>query len=503
MTKRETQFILAIDQGTTSSRAILFDAAGGMAGIAQRSVAVSYPQPGWVNQDATNLWAVTEAVCHEAIANAGARWSQIAAIGITNQRETTILWDRQTGEPLAPAIVWQSRQSADVIRSMERRGVAEKYRAITGLVLDPYFSASKIRWLFDQNPGLEARARRGEVCFGTVDSWLIWNLTGGEHLTDMTNAARTLLFDIRARAWSDELLADLDIPREMLPAVVPNSGVMARARAEFSNVPIAGCAGDQHAALFGQACFEVGQAKNTYGTGSFTLLNTGPDVVASNNGLLSTLAWVLGGQATYALEGSVLVSGSAVQWLRDELGIISSAAEIEALARSVPDAGGVVFVPALTGLGAPDWDDAARGLIIGITRGTNRAHIARATLEAIAFQIADVLRAMASDARIPISELKVDGGASQNDLLLQMQADLLGVPVVRSAVQETTALGAAYLAGLGIGMWRDTSEIARLWTVDRRFEPEISADERNSRLVEWRRAVDRSLGWALSGTDPA
>jgi glycerol kinase len=492
------QFILSIDQGTTSSRALLFDQAGAMVAMAQRPIDVTFPHPGWVNQDAKQLWSVTEAVCHDVIAQASVNFGQIAAIGITNQRETTILWDRKTGEPLAPAIVWQSRQSADVIRAMERRGVSESYRSITGLILDPYFSASKIRWLFDNDPELEARAQRGEVCFGTVDSWLIWHLTGGQHLTDVTNASRTLLFDIRTCAWSEELLTDLAIPASILPEVVPNAGLIARATGEWGGVPITGCAGDQHAALFGQACFDPGHAKNTYGTGSFALMNTGNDVVASSNGLLTTPAWVLGDQASYALEGSVLVSGSAVQWLRDELGIIGSAAEIEALARSVPDSSGVVFVPAMAGLGAPDWDDAARGTILGITRGTTKAHIARATLEAIAFQVADVLRAMGSDAGSPVSELKVDGGAARNDLLLQLQADFLGVPVVRSAVQETTALGAAYLAGLGVGYWPDTDMIKGMWRSDGRFEPSISDDERASRIATWRRAIDRSRGWVLT-----
>lgn len=493
------QFILAIDQGTTSSRAVLFDRSGAVVSLAQRAIDVTYPHPGWVNQDANQIWSVTEAVCREALAQADADWPRVAAIGITNQRETTILWDRRTGEPLAPAIVWQSRQSADVIRAMERRGVADRYRSITGLVLDPYFSASKIRWLLDHDPDLERRAKRGEVCFGTVDSWLIWRLTGGQHLTDVTNASRTMLFDIREYRWSDNLLADLDIPASILPTVVPNSGAIATTSPAFGSVPITGCAGDQHAALFGQACFDEGQAKNTYGTGSFALMNTGQHVVASNNGLLTTPAWSFNDKTTYALEGSVLVSGSAVQWLRDELGIIETASDVESLARSVPSAGGVVFVPALTGLGAPDWDAAARGTIIGITRGTTRAHIARATLEAIAFQVADVLRAMVSDAGSPVTELKVDGGAAGNDLLLQLQADLLGVPVVRSAIQETTALGAAYLAGLGMGYWTDETELSRMWQSNGRFEPAISEDERRSRVAIWRRAVERSRGWAEVG----
>ena len=381
---------------------------------------------------------------------------------------------------------------------MEQRGVGHRYREITGLVLDPYFSASKIRWLFDNDPDLDLRSRSGEICFGTVDSWLIWNLTGGQHVTDVTNAARTMLFDIHVGEWSQELLDDLAIPAEILPTVVSNSGEFARAGADFGSAPISGSAGDQHAALFGQACFDRGQAKNTYGTGSFALLNTGGDVVASNNGLLSTVAWALDDQPVYALEGAVLVSGSAVQWLRDELGIIASAPDVEDLARSVPDSGGVVFVPALTGLGAPDWDHSARGTILGITRGTTKAHIARATIEAIAFQVADVLRAMGSDAGSPVTELKVDGGAASNELLLQFQANLVGVPVIRSAVQETTALGAAYLAGLGIGFWSGLAELRQMWRSDGQFEPEMSADERESRIATWRRGVDRSREWAVS-----
>jgi glycerol kinase len=491
--------ILAIDQGTTSSRALVFRADGLIAASAQRPIETTFPRPGWVNQDAANIWSVTRSVCEEALNSVGRAWSEIAAIGITNQRETTVVWERATGKPLTPAIVWQSRQSAGVIANMAGRGMADTYRATTGLVLDPYFSASKIRWLFDADPELERRARRGEVCFGTVDSWLIWNLTGGEHLTDATNAARTLLFDIHEQRWSDPLLDDLGIPASILPAVVPNAGEIASTTPEFGSIPIAGCAGDQHAALFGQACFEPGSAKNTYGTGSFALLNTGGNVVASNNGLLTTMGWVLDGVPTFALEGSVLVSGAAVQWLRDGLGIIERSGDVEELAKAVPDSGGVCFVPALTGLGAPDWDGAARGTLLGITRGTTKAHIARATLEAIAFQVADVLRAMESDAGSPIRVLKVDGGAAANDLLLQMQADLLGVVVNRSAIQETTALGAAYLAGLGVGIWSGPDEIAAMWQSGGVFEPSVSNDERESRVRQWRRAVERSRGWANEG----
>jgi glycerol kinase len=491
--------ILAIDQGTTSSRALVFRADGQVAASAQRPIETTFPRPGWVNQDPANIWSVTRSVCEEALNSVGRAWSEIAAIGITNQRETTLVWERATGRPLAPAIVWQSRQSAGVIAQLAERGMADTYRSITGLVLDPYFSASKIRWLFDADPELERRAHGGEVCFGTVDSWLIWNLSGGEHLTDATNAARTLLFDIHERRWSEPLLHDLGIPASILPAVVPNAGEIASTLPEFGSIPIAGCAGDQHAALFGQACFEPGSAKNTYGTGSFGLANTGGNVVASNNGLLTTMGWVVDGVPTYALEGSVLVSGAAVQWLRDGLGIIERSGDVEELARSVPDSGGVCFVPALTGLGAPDWDDAARGTLLGITRGTTKAHIARATLEAIAFQVADVLRAMESDAGSPIRVLKVDGGAAANDLLLQMQADLLGVAVNRSAIQETTALGAAYLAGLGVGIWSGPDEIAAMWQSGGVFEPSVSDDERESRVRQWRRAVERSRGWANEG----
>ncbi len=489
-------FIVAIDQGTTSSRAIVFDGNGVQVSIAQQPIDVTYPQPGWVNQDARQLWSVTRDVFLQAVSEAGLVPSDLAGIGITNQRETTILWDRTTGEPLAPAIVWQSRQSAAIVDDLAERGFAATFRAKTGLVLDPYFSASKIRWVFDAHPEIEAAAVRGEVCFGTVDSWLIWNLTGGEHLTDRTNAARTLLFDIHTLEWADDLLDALNIPRSILPEVVPSSGVMARTTPEFGSVPISGCAGDQHAALFGQACYQQGQAKNTYGTGSFLLSNTGSAAVDSANGLLTTIGWSLPDATTYVLEGAVLVSGSAIQWLRDGLGIISASSEIEPLARSVSDSGGVIFVPALAGLGAPDWDDRARGTIIGITRGTTKAHIARATVEAIAFQVGDVLTAMELDAGKPTAELRVDGGATRNELLLQFQADISGVPVRRARFQETTALGAAWLAGLGVGVWSSLDDLEAMWACDAEFAPTMSEDERISRRATWRRAVDRSRDWA-------
>ena len=490
------KFVLALDQGTTSSRAIVFDDEAGIVAQAQRPIEVTFPQPGWVEVDAEAIWRITEQVGLEAISRAGLVPDQIAAIGITNQRETTIVWDRATGDPVAPAIVWQSRQTAALVRQLEQRGLGELVSTTTGLVLDPYFSATKIRWILDDGDGLQARAENGELCFGTIDSWLIWKLSGGRHLTDITNASRTMLFDIRRCEWAEQLLDDMRIPRAMLPEVVGNSGEIGEAIKGFAGAPIMGSAGDQHAALFGQACFATGMAKNTYGTGSFALANIGDSPIKSNHGLLTTIAWKLGDQVIYAAEGSILVSGSAVQWLRDGLRIIDSSSDVEGLARSVADSGDVVFVPALTGLGAPDWDSSARGLIIGLTRGASRAHVARATLEAIAFQVADVLDAMQRDSGIELPELRVDGGASVNDLLLQMQADLLGVPVVRSAVGETTALGAAYLAGLGAGIWTDEAEISDQWRSNGTFEPSISVDERDSRRCRWRNAVERSRGWA-------
>jgi glycerol kinase len=491
--------ILALDQGTTSTRAIVFDSSSRPIASAQLPIDVTFPQPGWVEQDAVQIRERTVEVMRSAISGAGLTVTDIAAIGITNQRETTVLWDRATGRPLAPAIVWQSRQSAPVVQRWRNEGHEARVREITGLVLDPYFSASKIVWAMERDQSLRTAMEAGSIAFGTIDSWLVWNLTGGEHLIDVSNASRTMLFDIHGLAWSDELLETFRIPRSILPAVVPNSGELARTASEFGGIPIAGIAGDQHAALFGQACFDIGQAKNTYGTGSFLLMNAGEHAPASNHGLLTTIGSSFDDRTTYALEGAILVSGSAVQWLRDGLSIIESSEEIEPLARSVPDSGGVVFVPALTGLGAPDWDDRARGTIVGITRGTTRAHIARATLEAIAFQVGDVLRSMEADTGSPTAELRVDGGAARNDLLLQFQADISGVPVMRSAVQETTALGAAWLAGIGGGLWRGTEEVATLWTGDRTFEPDMSADQRDARVAIWRDAVTRSRGW-VSGT---
>ena len=494
------RLVLALDQGTTSSRAILFAEDGAIRGLAQRPTTQHYPQPGWVNQDAREIWETTLAVARQVLASTGVAAEAVAAIGITNQRETTILWDRATGEPVAPAIVWQSRQTAPLVEAIQRRGMAASYQHLTGLVLDAYFSATKIAWLLDQDRELRRRAEAGEVLFGTVDSWLLWHLSGGSlHATDRSNASRTMLYDIRRLDWSDELLADLAIPRAMLPAVGPSVGPFCETPAALfgAPLPVSGVAGDQQAALFGQACFAPGEAKNTYGTGSFLLLQTGSRAQESAHRLLTTIAWGIEGRTDYALEGAIFVTGAAVQWLRDGLGIIKEAREVEALAAGVPDSAGVVFVPALVGLGAPHWDQQARGTILGITRGTTAAHVARATLEAIAFQSRDVLEAMHADAGIALTELKVDGGATTNDLLMQIQADALGVPVVRPRTIETTALGAAYLAGLATGVWPDQAAIRAQWRVDRRFEPAISADERDSRYATWKRAVDRAKEWAI------
>jgi glycerol kinase len=493
-------FLLAIDQGTTSSRAILFDATATAIAVAQQPTSQNYPQPGWVSQDANEIWTTTVDCCHAVIAQAAISPGKIQAIGIANQRETTILWDARTGDPVAPAIVWQSRQSTPQVDALKSRGLSSAYQAITGLVPDAYFSGTKIAWLLEHEPELRTRAEAGEIKFGTVDSWLMWKLSGGRnHISDAANASRTMLFDIRTLDWSDRLLADLGIPPQMLPAIVPNSGLLFETDPTVlgRGIPVAGSAGDQQAALFGQACFAPGEAKNTYGTGSFLLMNTGRETITSENRLLSTVAWKRGQEVDYALEGAVFVTGAAVHWLRDGLGIIKSSAEIEQLAASVPDNGGVAFVPALAGLGAPHWDARARGAIVGLTRGTSAAHIARATLEAIAFQTRDVLDAMAKDAGTQMSELKVDGGAASNDLLMQIQSDLLGIPVIRPANLETTATGAAFLAGLASGIWKDLNDIRRVWQVDRRFEPTISQDERDSRYQTWQRAVERSLNWAI------
>lgn len=492
--------ILALDQGTTSSRAIVFDQAGQVVAIAQREFRQIFPQPGWVEHDAREIWATQHAVALEAIAKVGV--DAIAAVGITNQRETVLLWDRTSGQPVANAIVWQDKRTAPRCDALRAQGKAALIQKKTGLVIDAYFSGTKLEWLLDHVPGARDRAQRGELAFGTVDSWLVWNLTGGRvHVTDASNASRTLLFNLHTQDWDDELLALLRIPRAVLPRVVPSSAVVAETEAELlgARLPIAGIAGDQQAATFGQACFMPGMAKNTYGTGCFMLMNTGARPVASRNRLLTTMGWQGPQgrtQAAYCLEGSVFMAGATVQWLRDGLQIIQSSQEVESLAAQVDDTADVYLVPAFAGLGTPDWDGYARGTLVGMTRGTTRAHIARAALEAIALQSADVFGAMVRDSRIALCELRVDGGAARNNLLMQMQADFLGVPVVRPRVTETTALGAAYLAGLATGFWSGAQEVAAQWQAERRFEPRMPERKRLAKLARWREAVERSRGWA-------
>ena len=490
--------ILALDQGTSSSRSIVFDHAGRIVAVAQRELPQIYPQPGWVEHDPMEIWRGQLATAREVLAKAKLQPSDIHAIGITNQRETTLLWNRRTGEPLANAIVWQDRRTASRCDALRQQGHEALFASKTGLLLDAYFSGTKLAWLLDNVAGARERARRGELAFGTIDAWLVWQLSGGKtHATDVSNASRTLLFNIHTLDWDAELLALLDIPREVLPQVVASSGIVARTACEGlpDGLAVAGIAGDQQAALFGQACHRPGMAKNTYGTGCFLLMNTGEKPAASRNRLLTTVAWQRGGKTAYALEGSVFIAGAAIQWLRDGLGLIARAADIDALAASVPDAGGVHFVPALSGLGAPYWDPNARGTILGLTRGTTKAHLARAALESIAFQSAEVLEAMQKDSGEKLAELRVDGGASANDLLMQFQADLLGVPVVRPRVLETTALGAAYLAGLTVDLWKSREELAQQWKAARRFEPHMSSSDRDTRMSRWREAVRRARNW--------
>jgi glycerol kinase len=489
-------FVLSLDQGTTSSRAILFGRDGTVHALAQQEFRQIFPQPGWVEHDPVEIWATQAGVMHEVIAKGRAHARDIVAIGITNQRETTVLWDRATGRPIANAIVWQDRRTAAMCDELRAAGHAETFARKTGLVLDAYFSGTKVRWLLDHVEGARERAERGELAFGTVDSWLVWNLTGGRvHCTDASNASRTLLFDIHRGEWDDELLEILGVPRALLPSVVASSGICGETKIGDHMVPIAGIAGDQQAALFGQACVEPGLAKNTYGTGCFLLLNTGTKAVASSNNLVTTVAWKRDGRLEYALEGSVFIAGAVVQWLRDGLSIIRKASDIEALAASVPDNGGVYLVPAFAGLGAPHWDAYARGAIFGLTRGATKAHIARAALESIAFQSAEVLVAMQRDAGIELAELRVDGGAAANNLLMQFQADLLGVPVVRPQVLETTALGAAYLAGLAVGYWQGTEDVVRNRRIDRRFEPAMEEAQVAELRARWDKAVTRAKGW--------
>ncbi|MFN6130366.1 MAG: glycerol kinase GlpK [Planctomycetota bacterium] len=491
-------FVLALDQGTTSSRAILFDRQGNVFGVAQREFEQHYPKAGWVEHDANEIWETQLAVAREVLAKTNTSASSIAAIGITNQRETTVLWDRRSGKPVHRAIVWQDRRTADRCDELRRAGHAPRVESTTGLVLDPYFSGTKLAWLLDHVPGARALADDGHLAFGTIDAWLIWNLTGGRlHATDSSNASRTMLMRLRTGQWDEEMLQLLRIPRSVLPEIRNSSEVLGATEADLlgAPIPIAGVAGDQQAALFGQNCVHHGMAKNTYGTGCFMLMHIGDTPTPSKRKLLTSVAWSTQRGIEYALEGSVFIAGAAVQWLRDGLGIIRSSAEVESLAKSVPDNDGVYLVPAFAGLGAPHWDAYARGTIVGITRRTTAGHLARAALEGIAFQVADVLTAMGHDSEIPIRQLRVDGGASANDLLMQFQADVMQVPVVRPRIIETTALGAAYLAGLAVGYWASMEEIESLWQAERIFEPIMRADEAAQRRVRWAKALERSREW--------
>jgi glycerol kinase len=493
-----SKYVMALDQGTTSSRAIVFSRDGRIVSAAQREFEQILPSPGHVEHDPEAIWESQLAIARECIEKASLAATDIAAIGIANQRETTVLWERDSGRPVCNAIVWQSRISAGICDKLKAEGHAETFRAKTGLVVDAYFSGTKIKHMLDTHEGLRARAERGEILFGTVDSFLIWRLTGGlRHVTDYSNASRTLVFNIHTLDWDDELLALLDIPRAMLPEVRPSSEVYGTTLPELfgASIPIAGAAGDQQAATFGQACFEVGAAKNTYGTGCFLLMNTGNQAVASRNNLLTTIGWGLNGKITYCLEGSVFVAGAVVQWLRDGLGLIEESAEIEQLAASVDDSDGVVIVPAFVGLGAPHWDAYARGTMFGLTRGTTSGHLARAALESMAFQTRDLIEAMERDSGVALSMLKVDGGASVNNALLQFQADILDVEVQRPVVSETTALGAAYLAGLAVGYWNDTSDVTKNWAIDREFRAAMDESERDKRCRRWSMAVSRTLDW--------
>ena len=493
------KYVMALDAGTTSNRCILFDREGTMVSVAQKEFTQYFPKPGWVEHDAGEIWSTMLGVAVEAMQKAGAEAADIAAIGITNQRETTIVWDKNTGEPVYHAIVWQCRRTSRYCDSLMEKGLTERFREKTGLVIDAYFSATKLKWILDEVPGVRERAERGELLFGTVETWLIYKLTRGQiHVTDYSNASRTMLFNLNTLTWDEDILRELDIPVCMLPEVKPSSCVYGETAPEFFGgpIPIGGAAGDQQAALFGQTCFQAGDAKNTYGTGCFLLMNTGEKPVFSSNGLVTTIAWGIDGKVNYALEGSIFVAGAAIQWLRDEMRLIDSAEDSEYLARKVKDTHGCYVVPAFTGLGAPHWDQYARGIIVGITRGVNKYHITRATLESIAYQVHDVLAAMRADSGISLSELKVDGGASANNFLMQCQADIIDAPVNRPKCVETTAMGAAYLAGLAVGYWKDQEEIRKNWAIDRTFVPEITAEERERKLKGWNKAVKYALHWA-------
>jgi glycerol kinase len=492
------KYILALDQGTTSSRAIVFNNDGKIVSVAQKEFKQIYPKPGWVEHDPNEIWDTQLEVAKDAIGKAGITGEEIAAIGITNQRETTVVWDKNTGEPVYNAIVWQCRRTAPICDDLKAKGLADTIRNKTGLVVDAYFSGTKVKWILDNVEGARERAEKGELYFGNIDTWLIWKLTKGKvHVTDYSNASRTMLFNIHELKWDEDILKELNIPESVLPEAKPSSCIYGNADKELFGVeiPIAGAAGDQQAALFGQACYNPGMAKNTYGTGCFMLMNTGEKAVASNNGLLTTIAWGLDGKVEYALEGSIFIAGASVQWLRDELKIIDNAAASEGMAASVPDTNGVYVVPAFVGLGAPYWDMYARGSIMGLTRGANRNHIVRATLESIAYQTRDVLEAMQEDSKINLKALKVDGGAVANNFLMQFQADILGVPIYRPEVTETTALGAAYLAGLAVGFWSSKDEIAEKWNVDKVFDPLMDVSDRDKKYAGWKKAVSRALKW--------
>ena len=494
-----TKYIMALDSGTTSNRCILFDQAGSIRAMAQKEFTQIFPKPGWVEHDADEIFATQLEVARQALQNAGISAAEIAAIGITNQRETTIVWDKHTGRPVYNAIVWQCRRTADYCDRLARDGWVDTIRSKTGLVIDPYFSGTKVRWILENVPGAREKAEKGCLLFGTVETWLIWKLTGGRvHVTDYSNASRTMLFNIHTLCWDEEILKLMGIPTFMLPKAVPSSEIYGYTDAAFFGAPvaIAGAAGDQQAALFGQACFTPGESKCTYGTGAFLLMNTGKSPITSKNGLVTTIAWGLGGEVTYALEGSIFVAGAAIQWLRDELRFLESAGDSEYMARKVPDTNGCYIVPAFTGLGAPHWDAYARGTMVGLSRGVNKYHIVRATLDSIAYQTADVLKAMEADADMPLQKLKVDGGASANNYLLQAQADISRSTVVRPRCVETTAMGAAYLAGLGVGYWKDLDDIRKNWAVDREFDPAISEEETAAKVKGWKKAVACAKFWA-------
>ena len=493
------KYIMALDAGTTSNRCCLFNEAGEVCSMAQKEFTQYFPQPGWVEHDANEIWSTQLEVARQAMENIGATAANIAAIGITNQRETAIVWDKKTGQPICHAIVWQCRRTSKYCDELKAKGLTETYRKKTGLVIDAYFSGTKLRWILENIPGARERAEKGELLFGTVETWLIWKLTGGKaHVTDYSNASRTMLFNINTLTWDADILKELNIPKCMLPEVRPSSCVYGEALPQFfgAAIPIAGAAGDQQAALFGQTCFAPGEAKNTYGTGCFLLMNTGKTPVFSENGLVTTIAWGLNGEVEYALEGSIFVAGAALQWLRDELRLIDSAPDSEYMAQKVSDTNGCYVVPAFTGLGAPHWDQYARGAIVGLTRGVNKYHIIRATLDSLCYQTHDVLRAMEADSGITLTALKVDGGASANNYLMQTQSDVIDAPVQRPKCVETTAMGAAYLAGLAVGYWRDREDVRKNWAIERTFTPTISAEQREKRLHGWNKAVRCALGWA-------